>query len=89
VGALTAVVLRQLDPVAFDFVDGADVNAVGADYFHVLFDFGHWTSLFVETHNAPASVPFDALYCPKPIGDGRSYGVSATIAGFAGRAPSG
>jgi hypothetical protein len=47
------------------------------------------TSL-VETHNAPASVPFDALNCPKPpIDAGRSYGVSATIAGFGRRAPSG
>jgi hypothetical protein len=44
----------------------------------------------VETHNAPASVPFDALKRPKPLIDaGRSYGVSATIAGFGGRAPSG
>src|SRR6202041_3907301 len=49
VRALTAVLLGQLDPVALDLVDGADVNAVGTDNFHVLFDVSHclqlpWTS---------------------------------------------
>jgi hypothetical protein len=38
VGALTAVLLRQLDPTAFDFVDCTNVYPVGTDDFHVLFD---------------------------------------------------
>ena len=33
VAALAAVLLRQLDPAAFDLVHGADVDTVGADYF--------------------------------------------------------
>src|SRR6516165_5988155 len=36
VAALAAVLLGQLDAVAFDAVDGADVNAVGPDHFHML-----------------------------------------------------
>jgi hypothetical protein len=39
-----AVLLGQLDPVALDLVDSSDVDPVGADYFHVFFDFGHFTS---------------------------------------------
>src|SRR5437763_5396516 len=31
-----AVGADQLDAVVFDLVDGADVNAVGADHFHML-----------------------------------------------------
>lgn len=30
-----AVGLGQLDPVALDLVDGAEMNAVGADHFHM------------------------------------------------------
>jgi hypothetical protein len=41
VATFTAVLLSQLDAVPFDLVHGADVNAVGADNFHVLFDVGH------------------------------------------------
>src|SRR6185437_9422170 len=33
-----AVGADQLDPVLLDAVDGADVNAVGADHFHMLAD---------------------------------------------------
>ena len=33
--ALAAVLLRELDAPAFDLVDGADMNAVSADDFHV------------------------------------------------------
>jgi hypothetical protein len=39
--ALTAVSLGQFDPLTFNLIDGPDVNAIGADYFHMLFDFGH------------------------------------------------
>lgn len=41
VAALAAVLLRQLDPAAFDLVHGADVDTVGADYFHMFLDVGH------------------------------------------------
>ena len=37
-GALAAVLFRQLDTTALDLVDGTDMNAVCADDFHVLFD---------------------------------------------------
>jgi hypothetical protein len=40
VRSFSAVLLGQLDPVALELVDRADVNAVGADDFHVLFDVG-------------------------------------------------
>jgi uncharacterized protein involved in copper resistance len=36
VSAEAAVRLGQLDPVAFDMVDGADRDAVGADHLHML-----------------------------------------------------
>src|ERR1017187_1791193 len=39
--ALTAIRLGQLNPVAFDLIDSSDVDTIGADYFHMLFDFGH------------------------------------------------
>ena len=39
VGALAAVGLGQLDPLALDLVDGADMDAVGADDFHMLANF--------------------------------------------------
>jgi hypothetical protein len=38
VGALAAVFLRQLDGTVLESVDGADVDAVRADDFHVLPD---------------------------------------------------
>ena len=38
VRALAAVGLGQLDPVAFDPVDGADMDSVGADHFHIFSD---------------------------------------------------
>jgi hypothetical protein len=31
-----AVLLRELDPVTFDRIDGTDVNAIRANDFHVL-----------------------------------------------------
>jgi hypothetical protein len=34
----TAVGFDELDPVAFNFVDGADMSAISANYFHVLCD---------------------------------------------------
>jgi hypothetical protein len=37
---LTAVRLGQLDTTAFDLIDRADVDAIGADYFHVFCNFG-------------------------------------------------
>jgi len=61
VATLPAVLLSQLDAVAFDLVDGANVNAVRADNFHVLFDVGHWMSS-VESRNAPGPVMFEAIY---------------------------
>jgi hypothetical protein len=33
-----ALLLFELDPVALDAIDHADMNAVGADDFHILFD---------------------------------------------------
>jgi len=44
VGAFAAVLPSQLDPVALDLIYGADVDAIGADYFHVLFDLTHLMS---------------------------------------------
>jgi hypothetical protein len=41
VRSLSAVLLGQLDPIALNLVDRADVNAVGADNLHVLFDVSH------------------------------------------------
>ena len=54
---IAAVLLRQLDATAFDLVDGADMNAVSADDFHVLFDLGHWVSS-VRGNNAPGRQTF-------------------------------
>jgi hypothetical protein len=68
----------------FKFLN-ADVDAVSADYFHVLFDSSHLLS-FVETCNAPASVPFNAEN-RRYQSVGRSYGAPAAIAGFGGSAP--
>jgi hypothetical protein len=42
VGSFSAILPGQLDAVAFQLIDGADMNAVRAYYFHVLFDFGHF-----------------------------------------------
>ena len=36
VAAFAAVVLGELDALALDLVDGADMDAVGADHFHML-----------------------------------------------------
>jgi hypothetical protein len=36
VSALATVLLRQLDAVSFYSIDGANVNTIGPDYFHVL-----------------------------------------------------
>jgi hypothetical protein len=44
VAAFPTIFFGQLDAIAFDLVDGTDVNAVGGDNFHVLFDFRHWIS---------------------------------------------
>jgi hypothetical protein len=55
--ALAAVLFRQLDATAFNLVDGADMNAVSADDFHVLFDLGHWVSS-VRGNNAPGRQTF-------------------------------
>src|ERR1700753_481712 len=41
VRAFATVLLRQLDPVAFDLVDGPDMDAIRADDLHVLFDACH------------------------------------------------
>jgi hypothetical protein len=38
----------ELNPVALDPIYGPDVDAVGADYFHVFFDFGHFGILDVD-----------------------------------------
>jgi hypothetical protein len=37
-----AVGTDQLDAIALNLVDCAQVDAVGADDFHVLFDIGHY-----------------------------------------------
>jgi hypothetical protein len=36
-----AVLFGELDPVSLDLIDGADLDAVLADDFHMLFDFRH------------------------------------------------
>jgi hypothetical protein len=36
VSALATVLLRQLDAVSFHSIDGANVNTIGSNYFHVL-----------------------------------------------------
>jgi hypothetical protein len=41
VASLAAVFLGQLDPIALDLIDRADVDAVCADDFHVFLDLGH------------------------------------------------
>ncbi len=43
--ALTAIRLSQFDPLAVDLIDGPNVNAIGADDFHMLFDFTHFNLL--------------------------------------------
>src|SRR5690349_25092730 len=49
--ALATVLFRQLDATAFDLVDGTDMNAVGADDFHVIFDLGHWIPSVSESNS--------------------------------------
>jgi hypothetical protein len=39
--ALTAVSLYQFNPPTFNLIDGPDMSAVGANYFHMLFDSNH------------------------------------------------
>ena len=41
VAAFATVLLGQLNAVAFNFINGADVDAIGADDFHMLSDVGH------------------------------------------------
>jgi hypothetical protein len=41
VTSLAAVLLGELDPVAFDPIDCADVNSICADDFHMFLDLGH------------------------------------------------
>ena len=36
VPSLTAVSLGQFDPLTFNLIDSPDMNAIGADYFHIL-----------------------------------------------------
>src|SRR5690242_17230927 len=38
---LSAVLPGELDPAALDLVYGADVDAIGANDFHMLLDIGH------------------------------------------------
>jgi hypothetical protein len=38
VSAFTAVFFGELDSSAFDFINRADVNAIGANDFHMFFD---------------------------------------------------
>ena len=40
VGALAAVALGQLDSLSLNFVDSADMDAVGADHFHMFANSG-------------------------------------------------
>jgi hypothetical protein len=47
--AYTAVILRQFNPSLFDAIDRPDVDAVCADYFHMLFDFA-WISHLMFLH---------------------------------------
>jgi hypothetical protein len=47
VTSLAAVPPGQLDAVAFDPIDRADVNTIGPDDFHMLLDFGHVIPLVV------------------------------------------
>src|ERR1700736_2964563 len=43
VTSFAAIGLGELDPATFNAIDGSDVNAVRADYFHVLL-YGHFKS---------------------------------------------
>jgi hypothetical protein len=47
VASLAAVLPGQLDPVAFDSIDRADVNAIGADHFHMFLDLCHAIPLVI------------------------------------------
>jgi hypothetical protein len=42
VASFATVLFSQLDAVAFHLVDSPDVDPIGPDYFHVLFDVSHW-----------------------------------------------
>ena len=53
-----AVGLGELDTIAFDLIDGAEMDAVGADHFHMLFDgreVGHGASPFYLRHQRGAT----------------------------------
>jgi hypothetical protein len=41
VPTLAAVSLSQFDAVLFDPIDGADMDAIRANYFHMLFNSAH------------------------------------------------
>ena len=45
VPAFAAVGLDQLDPTIFNAINGSNVDAVRANYFHMLFDISHWNVL--------------------------------------------
>jgi hypothetical protein len=47
--ALAAIGFGKLDAIAFYPIDGADVNAVRADDFHVFFDIRHFAVLSVRS----------------------------------------
>jgi hypothetical protein len=41
VASLAAVLFSQLDAVAFNLINRANMDTIGPDYFHVLFDVSH------------------------------------------------
>src|SRR3954469_14316802 len=55
VRALAAILFGQLDTFAFNLVHRADVDAIGADYFHVFSDFAHRISSVKAGQRARAS----------------------------------
>jgi hypothetical protein len=46
VRAFAAVFLGKLDPVSFDLIHGPNVDTIGADNFHILFDINHFSPIF-------------------------------------------
>src|SRR5665213_1075929 len=55
--ALTAISLGQFDPLTLNLIDSPDMNAIGADHFHMFFDFGH-SNLLCRPDNARIGVLF-------------------------------
>ena len=56
-----AVGLGELDTIAFDLIDGAEMDAVGADHFHMFFDVrevGHAGSPFTYAINEARRAAF-------------------------------